>query len=166
MIQILLKNTAGMITCTMTSLDELAEALNDSLVKSQRNLSDLLGYLMDKYYRAKINGSDYYLSNYSVGINQPVIVVFTELEKQNAKGDLKLILKDQLDNILFESEITFNQLATLMNDTQITQCTNTAMLELYLVTHHYITTINGESYRHKSYSVGMNHLPTFTFVKL
>lgn len=166
MIQILLKNTTGIITRMLTSVDELAAVLNDPSVKIQRSLSTLLDYLMRNHYRTKINGQDYYLSNYSVGVNQPVVITFSELTLSMSINDLKLILKDQAENVLFEKEITLSEYATLLNDSQIAQCTDAAMLELYLLTHHFHTTIDGEAYWHKSYSVGINHLPTFIFVKI
>lgn len=37
MLQILLKDNVGMITWVMTSVEELADALNDPLVKTQRS---------------------------------------------------------------------------------------------------------------------------------
>ena len=166
MIQILLKNTAGMITRMLTSVEELAVALNDPMVRTQRNIGDLFSYVMRNHYRTKINGQDYYLSKYSVGVNQPEVIIFSELALPMSNDDIKLILKDQAENVLSENTITLSELATLLNDTQIAQCTDAAMLELYLLTHHFHTTIDGDVYWHKSYSVGINNLPTFEFVKL
>ena len=41
-----------------------------------------------------------------------------------------------------------------------------ATKEFYLFAQHMRTTIKGEEYRHKGYSVGFNQLPTYEFVKV
>lgn len=166
MIQVILKNSAGVITQVMNSVEELAVALNDPMVRTQRTIAELFSYVMRNHYRTTINGVNYYHSNASIGVNHPPIIVFTELETPRANGDLKLILKDQEGNVIEEREMTLNELAGLLNDPNISQCMNAAILEFYLITQHMRTMINGEEFRHKSYSVGDNHLPTYEFVKL
>lgn len=166
MIQVILKNSAGEITHVMNSIDDLAVALNDPMVKAQRNIGDLFSYVMRNHYRTTINGVNYFHSNASIGVNHPPIIVFTELDTPRANGDLKLILKDQEGNVIEEREMPLNDLAELLNDPNISQCANAAILEFYLFAQHMRTTINGEEYMHKSYSVGENKLPTYVFVKL
>ena len=166
MIQVILKNSAGVITQIMNSVEELAVALNDPMIKAQHNIGDLFGYVMHKHYRTTINGVNYYHSNASIGVTQPPTIVFTELEAPRASGDLKIVLKDQKGNVIEEREMTFNELAKLLDDPNISQCLNAAILEFYLITHHMRTAINGEEYRHKSYSVGAYQLPIYEFVKL
>lgn len=155
-----------MITRVFTTLDELSQAINDPLIKTQHSLNDLLSYLMEHHYHTTINGEQYYYSNYSVGINQPVTIIFTELNKSEIEKQLKLVLRDKADNVIREKEMQLNDLATILNDPQISACANEAELELYLVTHHYRTRINGEPYWHKTYSCGINQLPTYEFVKM
>ena len=75
-------------------------------------------------------------------------------------------LKDQEDNVIEEKKITLKELANLLNDPNILQCVNAAILEFYLFAQHMRTTIKGEEYRHKGYSVGFNQLPTYEFVKV
>ncbi len=166
MLQILLKNKVGMITRVMTSVEELADVLNDPMVKAQRSLSELFSYLMRNHYHTTINGLPYYNSNYSVGINQPIVIVFTELDVPGQNKPVKVVLKDQTDAVLLDRDMDFNEVATLLGDQQIAHCTNETELELYIITHHYTATIDDEAYRHKEYSVGINHKPTFVFVKL
>lgn len=166
MIQIFLKNTLGMVTHTMNSLEELSKALNDPMVMSQRSLSALLTYLLNAHYRTRINGIDYYMSNQSFGMNQPVTIVFTELEVQQKSKQMKLVLEDQSGNTLYEKEMSLKEFATLLNDQQLMNIDNEAFLELYLVSNHMRTTINGELYRHKGVSWSIYHLPIYTFVKL
>ena len=62
MIQVILKNSAGTITHVMHSVEELACALNDQLIKAQNNLSDLFSYVIRNHYRTTINGINYYHS--------------------------------------------------------------------------------------------------------
>lgn len=155
-----------MITRVFTTLDELSQAINDPLIKIQNSLNDLLSYLMEHHYHTTINGVQYYYSNYSVGINQPVTIIFTELNKPESEKQLKLVLRDKAENVIFEKEMDLVSMAEMFNDPQIKDCANEAELELYLVTHHYRTRINGEPYWHKTYSWGINHLPTFEFVKI
>lgn len=166
MIQVILKNSAGTITHVMHSVEELACALNDPLIKAQNNLSDLFSYVMSNHYRTTINGINYYHSNASFGVNQPPTIVFTELDKPHTNGDMKIVLKDQEDNVIEEKEITLKELANLLNDPNILECVNAAILEFYLFAQHMRTTIKGEEYRHKGYSVGFNQLPTYEFVKV
>ena len=166
MVQILLKNKVGMITRVMTTVEELADALNDPLVKTQCSLSDLFSYLMRNHYHTTINGVSYYNSSYSVGINQPIVIVFTELDLPGQNKPVKVVLKDQADAVLLERDMDYNEVANLLEDPQIKQCTNETELELYIVSNHYTTKINGEIYRHKEFSMGINHKPTFVFVKL
>ena len=166
MIQVILKNSAGTITNVMHSVEELACALNDPLVKAQDNLSDLFSYVMRNHYRTTIHGINYYHSNASIGVNQPPTIVFTELDTPHANGDLKIVLKDQKENVIEEKVITLNELANLLNDPNILQYVNAAMLEFYLFTQHMHTTILGKEYKHKGYSVGVNQLPTYEFVKV
>ena len=132
MIQVILKNSAGTITHVMHSVEELACVLNDPLIKAQNNLSDLFSYVMRNHYRTTINGINYYHSNASFGVNQPPTIVFTELDKPHTNGDMKIVLKDQEDNVIEEKEITLKELANLLNDPNILQCVNAAILEFYL----------------------------------
>lgn len=166
MLQILLKNKVGMITRVMTSVEELADALNDPLVRAQHSLSELFSYLMRNHYHTTINGVPYYNSNYSVGVNQPIVIVFTELDLPAQNKPVKVVLKDQMDAVLLDRDMDFNEVAVLLGDPQIAQCTSETELELYIVTNHFTVTIGDEAYRHKEYSVGINHKPTFVFVKL
>ena len=155
-----------MITRIMTSVDELADALNDPLVKAQRSLSDLFSYLMRNHYHTTINGVPYYHSSESWGINQPIVIVFTELDLPVQHKPVKMVLKDQAEAVLLDRDMDFNEVAILLGDPQIAQCTNEMELEMYIVTHHFTATINGDTYRHREYSVGINHKPTFVFMKL
>lgn len=166
MIQVFLKNTLGMVTQTMNSLEELSKALNDPMVMSQQNLSALLSYLLNEHYRTRINGVDYYMSNQSFGMNQPVTIVFTELELPQQSKQLKLVLEDQSGNTLHEKEMSLKEFATLLNDQQIMNIDNEAFLEMYLVSNHMRTTINGVPYRHKGVNWSFYHLPIYTFVEL
>lgn len=79
----------------MNSIEEFAVALNAPLLKAQNNIGDLFSYVLRYHYRTTINGINYYHSNASIGLNQPPILVFTELDTPRANGDLKIILKDQ-----------------------------------------------------------------------
>lgn len=155
-----------MITRVMTSVEELADALDDQLVKAQRSLSELFSYLMRNHYHTTINGVPYYNSNYSVGINQPIVIVFTELDLPAQNKPVKVILKDQADDVLLDRDMDFNEVATLLGDPQVAQCSDVSELELYIMTHHFMASIDGEIYRHKEFSMGVNHKPIFVFVKL
>ena len=166
MIQVILKNSAGVITQVMNSVEELAVALNDPMVKAQRNIGDLYGYVMRNHCRTKINGIDYYHSNASFGIGQPAILVFTELDLPGSRKDLKLILEDKNGAVVEEKDVTLAQLAALLNDSQIEQFADAAVLAIYLLSHHFQTSINGEPYQLRGNSIGVNQLPTFTFFKI
>ena len=166
MIQIFLKNTLGMVTHTMNSLEELSKALNDPMVMSQQSITALLTYLLNKHYRTKINGVDYYMSNQSFGVNQPVTIGFTELEVPQQSKQLKLMLENQSGSVILEKEISLKEFAGLLNDEQIMNCENEAVLEFYLVTNHMRVTIDGEQYKHKGTTWSAYHLPVFTFVKI
>ena len=166
MIQIILKNSAGVITHIMNSVEELAAALNDPMIKTQQNISDLFSYVMQNHYRTNIYGIDYYHSNASFGIGQPTTLVFTELDLPGRKKDLKLILEDKNGIVIEEKDVTLSQFAALLNDAQIEQCADVAVLAIYLLNHHFQTTINSEAYQLRENSVSVNQLPSFTFFKL
>jgi len=166
MIQVILKNSAGVIIQVMNSVEELAAALNDPMISAQRNIGDLYSYVMRNHCRTKINGIDYYHSNASFGIGQPAILVFTELDLPGSRKDLKLILEDKNGTALEEKDVTLAQFAAFLNDTQIEQCADAAVLAIYLLSHHFQTAINGEPYQLRGNSIGVNQLPTFTFFKI
>ena len=166
MIQVILKNSAGVITHIMNSVEEFAAALNDPKVKAQDSIVDLFSYVMRNHYHTTIDGVNYYHSNASIGVNHPPTLVFTEIDTPRSNGDLKIILKDQEGNVIEERTMTLNELAGLLNDSNILQCANAAILEFYLFAQHMRTTIKGEEYRHKGYSVCVNQLPIYEFVKV
>ena len=166
MIQVILKNSAGVITQVMNCVEDLAVALNDPMIKTQCTIGDLFSYVMRNHYRTKINGIDYYHSNASFGIGQPTTLVFTELELPGSRKDLKLVLEDKNEIVIEEKDVTLAQFADLLNDTQITQCADAAVLAIYLLNHHFQITINGDSYQLRGNTIGVNQLPTFTFFKL
>ena len=166
MIQILLKNTVGIVTHTINSLEELSKVLNDPMILSQQNLSSLLIYLLNNHYRARINGVDYYMSNQSFGMNQPITIVFSELDLPQQSKQLKLVLEDQSENVLYERELSLKEFAYMLNDQQILNSGNEALLEIYIMSHHMRTTINGDLYRHKGVNWSIYHHPIYTFVKL
>lgn len=165
MIQILLKDKEGMITRVMTSVEELATALNDPFVNNQRNLTDLLVYVMRNHYHTNINGVPYFHSNVSIGINKPVEIVFTELD-MSSRDKVRVVLKDNTNAVSLDREMEIKDMANLLDDPQVSKCTNESDLEPYIMNHHYTTKINGETYRHKEFSMGRNQTPTFIIVKM
>ena len=160
-----MKNTVGMITHMMTNLEELSKALNDPMIKSQQSLTSLLAYLLNNHYHTIINDVNYYLSNYSIGKNQPITtIVFTELDMPQKQ--LKIVLENQSGSVILEKKISLKEFAGLLNDEQIMNCENEAILEFYLVANHMRVTIDGEQYKHKGTTWSAYHLPVFTFVKI
>ena len=163
MIQVFLRNAAGAVTRIITDINDLSTALNDQNVLTQPSIIGLLDYLARNHFHTKIGEVPYYLSNVTMGIGKPVIIVFTELNQPNSGIQYRVILRDSAGNDTSDSIMDKAGIAAMLNDQNILNTTDEAQLELYLISHHYLTRIDGISYMHTNYSVGLGQLPTFVF---
>lgn len=74
-----------------------------------------------------------------------------------------MTLKDKTGNVIADDLKDKAGISTMLNDPTILNITDEAQLELYLISHHYLTRINGTPFMHTKYSVGIGQIPTFVF---
>lgn len=163
MIQVFLKDTIGQVTNVISDISGLAEALNDPKILNQASIIGLLDYIARNHFHTKIGGVPYYQSNVSMGIGKPVTIVFTELNQPRPGVQYRVTLKDKTGNVIADDLKDKAGISTMLNDSTILNITDEAQLELYLISHHYLTRINGTPFMHTKYSVGIGQIPTFVF---
>lgn len=163
MIQVFLKDTIGQVTNVISGISALAAALNDPAILNQASIIGLLDYIARNHFHTKIGGVPYYQSNVSMGIGKPVTIVFTELNQPRPGVQYRVTLKDKTGNVIAEDLKDKAGISTMLNDPTILNITDEAQLELYLISHHYLTRINGTPFMHTKYSVGIGQIPTFVF---
>lgn len=163
MIQVFLKDTIGQVTNVISDISGLAEALNDPAILNQASIIGLLDYIARNHFHTKIGGVPYYQSNVSMGIGKPVTIVFTELNQPRPGVQYRVTLKDKTGNVIADDLKDKAGISAMLNDPTILNITDEAQLELYLISHHYLTRINGTPFMHTKYSVGIGQIPTFVF---
>lgn len=163
MIQVLLKDSTGQVTNVIKDISKFAEALNDPNILSQTSIIGLLDYLIRNHFHTKIGEVSYYQSNLSMGIREPVTIVFTELDQPKPDVRYRVILKDKTGNVVSDELKDNAGISEMLKDPTIVNITDEAQLELYLLSHHYLTKINGTPFMHIEYSVGIEQPSTFVF---
>ncbi len=163
MIQVFLKDTIGQVTNVISDIRALAAALNDPAILNQASIIGLFDYIARNHFHTKIGGVPYYQSNVSMGIGKPVTIVFTELNQPRPGVQYRVTLKDKTGNVIADDLKDKAGISTMLNDPTILNITDEAQLELYLISHHYLTRINGTPFMHTKYSVGTGQIPTFVF---
>lgn len=163
MIQVFLEDVTGQVTEVITDINGLTTALNDQAIMSQTSFTGLLDYLARNHFHTKIGGVLYSLSKVSMGTGKPVTIVFAELNQPKHGVQYRVILKDKSGNIILDDVKDNAGIAAMLNDQAIHNITDEAQLEFYLISHHYITLINGTPFMHTKYSVGKGLMHTFVF---
>lgn len=163
MIQVFFKDTIGQVTNVISDINDLASVLNDKAILSQTSIIGLLDYLARNHFHTKIGGVPYYLSNVSMSIGKPITIVFTEIKQPKPVVQYRVILKDQTGNVISDDIKDKAGISEMLNDPTILNIADEAQLELYLISHHYLTQINGTPFMHTKYSVGIGQIPTFVF---
>ena len=163
MIQVFFKDTIGQVTNVISDINDLASVLNDKAILSQTSIIGLLDYLARNHFHTKIGGVPYYLSNVSMSIGKPITIVFTEIKQPKPVVQYRVILKDQAGNVISDDIKDKAGISEMLNDPTILNIADEAQLELYLISHHYLTQINGTPFMHTKYSVGIGQIPTFVF---
>lgn len=163
MVQVFFKDARGQVINVITDISELATALNDQSILSETSIMGLLDYLLRNHFHTTIGGTPYYQSKFSVGIGKPVTIVYTELSQPRPDARYRVTLKDRTGNVISDELKDNVGISEMLNDPTILNISGEAQLELYLISHHYMTQINGIPYMHTNYSVGVDLVSTFVF---